>query len=98
MSGRRPGAPSRSLRSPWLGEGKTLAAKRLSGFAISVMGSGRFGRGQGLAQPALLADQVPGGIDRRESLRRDRHGLLGEAARDLAVGMGVGHQTAIEPL
>src|SRR6478735_4352568 len=109
MSGRRPGRaseslPSRPLRSPWLGEGKTLAAKRLSGVAASGLavsfmraGSGGFGR-EVAAHAALLLDRIPGGVDGREAPGRDRDRLLGQATGDLPVGMRLDDEAAVMPL
>ena len=54
--------------------------------------------GRGCEQAALALDHVPGGVDRRQPARRDGDRLFGQAAGDLAVGMGLGDEAAIELL
>src|SRR3954464_5859454 len=83
MSGRRPPA-----RSPWLGEGKTFAATRLSGVRRSAMSD----------EAAFGFDARPGGVDGREPLRCDADRFGRQAARDAAVGMALGHALAVEAL
>src|SRR3954454_23378217 len=83
MSGRR--SP---LRSPWLAEGMTRWAAELSGCRRFDMG---------LGDPAFGRDALPGGVDDGQPLGRDANRLGRQAARDLAVGMVVGHELAIAP-
>lgn len=48
-------------------------------------------------QAALVLDRVPGGIDGRETLGRDRDGFGRKAPRDLAVRMRRRDEAAIMP-
>src|SRR5690349_9341621 len=85
MSGRRP-----SLRSPWLGEGNTLAATGLSGLRRSLMA--------GSDDAPLAGDPLPGLVDGGQARRRDLDGFRRQTAGDLQIRVVVGHEPAVVPL
>src|SRR5918995_3625687 len=83
MLGRRP-----SLRSPWLGDGNTLAASGLSGVSALMR----------LPEVPLSGDAFPGRVDGGKPLGGDLHGLRRQAAGDLPVRVVVGDELAIVAL